>query len=527
MRWARRIFQVLFLTLFLWLLINTFYHGIVEEGEVLADSLPYPVSLFLQIDPLVAVSTFLSTRTVYVDLLWSLLVIVPTLFLGRVFCGWVCPFGTIHNFFSELTSKRKAIKIKRNRGGWEQKLKYVVLVFFLGSALAGTLLVGLLDPLCFLIRSLGLSVLPAVDTVARGAVDLLPEGSETAGALHRFLDAWFLGPRSHRYHVGWFIGALFLVIVGLNFFMARFWCRVICPLGALLGIFSRFSVFGLQKDPETCNGCNLCLEACQGAASPHADEKWKPAECFVCYNCVVSCPEKSLDFRFNIQTATTDSTVDLSRRGAIGAVAMGVAALPVIRVAADPVEDPGPLAIRPPGSCDEPEFLERCIKCGQCMKVCPNNALHPAFLQAGFEGFWSPVLISRIGYCEPTCTLCSKACPTGAIRAFTEEDKKENRVRIGTAFFDRGRCLPWAMGTNCIVCEEFCPTSPKAIWFQKSTLTKPDGTVLELNLPRVDPEICTGCGVCEYVCPVVDLAAVRITSVGESRSDRNRILLGG
>jgi MauM/NapG family ferredoxin protein len=232
-----------------------------------------------------------------------------------------------------------------------------------------------------------------------------------------------------------------------------------------------------------------------------------------------------LHFKFGIQTASTDSTVDISRRGLIGSLALGAAALPMIRVARDPEIDQIPEAVRPPGSCGEQEFLERCIKCGQCMKVCPNNALHPAFMQAGFEGFWSPVLISRIGYCEPTCTLCSKVCPTGAIREFTEDDKKANRVRIGTAFFDRGRCLPWAMGINCAVCEEFCPTSPKAIWFQKSTLQEPDGKVIELNLPRVDAEICTGCGVCEHVCPVADLAAVRISGVGESRSRKNRILL--
>jgi polyferredoxin len=525
MRGARRTTQVAFLLIFLWLLVNTFYHGIVEEEGVISDSLPYPVSIFLHIDPLVAVSSFLATGTIYSDLLWSLLIIIPTLFLGRWFCGWVCPFGTIHNFFSESFKKRKGIKIKRNRGGRHQRIKYVVLVLLLGSALAGTLLVGLLDPLCFLIRSLGLSLLPATDIGARGAVDLLPAGSAAAEGLHRFLDAYFLGPKAHRYYVGWFIGALFILVVALNFYMSRFWCRVVCPLGALLGVLSRFSLFGLHKDEKVCNDCNLCLEACQGGASPEGRVKWKAAECFLCYNCTTECPEGGLEFKFGIQTETTDSTVDLSRRGLIGSLSMGVVALPLIRAARDPETDLMPEAIRPPGSCGEEEFLERCIKCGQCMKVCPNNAIHPAVAQAGFEGFWSPVIIPRIGYCEPTCTLCSKVCPTGAIRLFTEEDKKANRVRIGTAFFDRGRCLPWAMGKNCVVCEEFCPTSPKSIWFEKSTFRRPDGTVLEVNLPRVDPSLCNGCGVCEHVCPVADQAAVRITSVGESRSRRNRILL--
>ncbi len=110
------------------------------------------------------------------------------------------------------------------------------------------------------------------------------------------------------------------------------------------------------------------------------------------------------------------------------------------------------------------------------MKVCPNNALHPAFSEAGWEGIWTPVLVPRVGYCEPSCTLCGQVCPTGAIWEFTSQEKgwavpsrptAETRpIRLGTAFYDRGRCLPWAMATDCIVCEEWCPTSPKAVYLQ-------------------------------------------------------------
>src|SRR5690606_6203315 len=119
---------------------------------------------------------------------------------------------------------------------------------------------------------------------------------------------------------------------------------------------------------------------------------------------------------------------------------------------------------------DEREFLERCIRCAECMKVCPNNALHPASLEAGLEGLWTPILIPRIGYCEFSCVLCGQVCPTGAIQKITEPAKMgigQKPVRVGTAMYDRGRCLPWAMATPCIVCEEFCPTSPKAIWTEE------------------------------------------------------------
>jgi ferredoxin len=163
------------------------------------------------------------------------------------------------------------------------------------------------------------------------------------------------------------------------------------------------------------------------------------------------------------------------------------------------------------------------------MKVCPTNAIHPTFLEAGWEGIWSPILIMRIGYCEPSCTLCGQVCPTGAIKELTLEEKVGSDEIpanvIGTAFVDQGRCLPWAMATPCVVCEEWCPTSPKAIYTEKTTVKNRKGEMIEVQRPYVDPQLCTGCGACEYACPVADKAAIRVTSVGESRSRENRIIL--
>jgi ferredoxin len=192
-------------------------------------------------------------------------------------------------------------------------------------------------------------------------------------------------------------------------------------------------------------------------------------------------------------------------------------------------ENANPFLIRPPGSTAEEDFIARCIRCGQCMRVCPNNALHPTFSEAGWEGLWSPIMIARIGYCEPTCTLCGQVCPTGAIIELTHEQKvgDENNPpnRIGTAFINRGRCLPWGMNTPCIVCEEWCPTTPKAIYLKKEEAVDSKGLNVTLQRPHVDPERCTGCGACEYACPVEDNAAIYVTSVGESRSPDNQLLL--
>ena len=207
----------------------------------------------------------------------------------------------------------------------------------------------------------------------------------------------------------------------------------------------------------------------------------------------------------------------------------GLAAVPLLRTGDAFEKNASPLLIRPPGSLAEDDFTARCIRCGQCMRVCPNNALHPTLMEAGAEGIWTPILIAKIGYCEPSCTLCGQVCPTGAIQELTHKDKVGDKStppnRIGTAFVDRGRCLPWAMATPCIVCEEWCPTSPKAVYLEEVIVTNREGKEVAVKRPYVDAALCTGCGACEFACPVSDDKAIYITSVGESRSEKNQILL--
>jgi len=190
--------------------------------------------------------------------------------------------------------------------------------------------------------------------------------------------------------------------------------------------------------------------------------------------------------------------------------------------------------IRPPGSVAEPDFLERCIKCDQCIRACPTNVLQPALFESGVEGLWTPILNMKIGYCELNCTLCGQVCPTGAIQRISIEEKNgmgkhtaQGPIRIGTAFYDHGRCLPWSMETPCVVCEEVCPVSPKAIYSREVTITKRDGTPITLRQPYVDPALCIGCGICEHECPVTDEAAIRVTAIGETRSRDRRLLMDG
>ncbi len=216
--------------------------------------------------------------------------------------------------------------------------------------------------------------------------------------------------------------------------------------------------------------------------------------------------------------------LDLGRRSLLLAGSAGVGTVLLVRSSAMGQNHTyNPDLVRPPGSAPEDEFLAKCIRCGECMKVCPTNAIQPAFTEGGIAGIWSPVLKMKLGYCEYECNLCSQVCPTHAIQEISLEAKQ--KIKIGTAFFDRNRCLPWASARTCIVCEEHCPTPKKAIWFQEVEVPTADGTLTTVKQPHVNLDLCIGCGICQNKCPIADERGVYVTSVGESRNPGNQALL--
>ncbi len=533
----RRFSQIIFLLWFLFLLLHTEFRGsLPEAGRGIR--LLYPIRWFFQIDPLVAVANALASRALYRGLFWSLTILVPTFFFGRFFCGWICPLGSVHHFFSSLQSARKRGPqlIESNRYQRWQRTKYYLLIGCLVAALFGSGIVGWLDPLSLLVRSLALSILPGADYALRAVLGALEHNKlgfvQTAGTiLHFVFGGLFLGFKEPYFRQGLWIGAIFIFLVALNFRVTRFWCRALCPLGALLGVVSRWSVLGLVKNVEHCKDCNRCLLHCQGGDDPIGGVPWRQPECHLCMNCVEDCPEQGL--RFESFPKQSSVGVSLRRRKVLTSVAAGAAMVPLMRSTPGFATERNDRLIRPPGALDEEYFLSRCVRCGECMKVCPNNALHAAFNEAGLEGIWTPIMVPRIGYCETSCVLCSQVCPSGAIWAINSEEKgwaansadDVHPIRIGTAFYDRGRCLPWAMATECIVCEEWCPTSPKAVYLRSAEVVDAEGKVKQVRQPYLNPARCVGCGACEYACPVRDRPAVYVTSIGESRSRSNQILL--
>lgn len=513
MKNLRRISQGIFLLVFLFLFLQT-----ESKGN---DTLGYPVKIFLDFDPLIFVTTILSAHAAAKAFYLSLSLVIITLILGRVFCGWLCPLGTLNNIVGAMKRARVSIL----SGSW-YRAKYYVVIFILASSLFTLQPAGIMDPISLLIRSLSVSVYPlfnyslssVFDTVYAHGIKGVVDVSEFVYSL---LKKTVLAFQQPFYNQGIFIGALFFLVLGLNLFEKRFWCRYLCPLGALLGILSRYSLLK-RSVSEGCTSCGVCARECQGNASPDRKGEWKGTECLYCLNCDDICPQNAVSFGFGGKKA--GASMDLGRRRVITSALSGMVAVPLLRSV--PLSKPGfanPVLIRPPGSLEEKEFLKRCVKCGECMKVCITNGLQPTLLEAGLEGIWSPLLVPRMGYCEYRCTLCGQVCPTGAIKKL--ELREKMKVKIGLAMIDKGRCLPYAHATPCIVCEEVCPTGKKAIWFEETKVKDREGREKIVKQPRVDLELCIGCGICEAKCPVVGRPAIYVTSVGESRSRENQLLL--
>jgi len=490
----RKVSQVLFLILFLFFFFHTRYSGV--------DELPLKVAIFLKLDPLISFALFLSERNLSAFFSISLIVLVMTFVLGRVFCGWVCPMGTIHDVTSKVLSRKE-----NKENGW-YKWKYYVLITFLVCSVFSLNLVGILDPIALLIRSLAVGVSPLFDFFFAKTADVVYSTSaeflvKIWDHIYGFSKSYFLSfERQYFLNSGWIL-VIFLIVLLLNRISNRFFCKNLCPLGALLGLVAQ-SGFLKREVKETCDSCGKCLGGCKMGME---DEKgWRKSECLVCLRCKDVCPLSSVEFSLSLPKRG-DRGIDLERRRVLSSGVYGLLIVGGIRL--DPFDDlPLPRKIRPPGSVGEKEFKNRCVKCGECMKVCLTNVLHPAIFETGLDGLWTPIVDFRTAYCEYNCTLCTQVCPSGAIEKLNVSQKKS--WIMGLAYIDPARCIPYREANNCIVCEEFCPTSPKAIYFERTIKRTREGEEKAILLPKVDYSRCIGCGVCEYKCPVIGKKAIYV-----------------
>lgn len=496
----RRTVQVLCLFAFLWLFAQTEYKGL--------DQLPYPVSLLFRIDPLAALADLLAPG----DFSWSLWpalgLLVLTAFFGRFFCGWICPLGTTIDGAGKLTGRGRT----RCNSGW-RKVKYLLLITLTAATFGGLQLLGLFDPLAIFLRSLTLALYPAYNLGMNGLFDWayrhdVPVLNDLYPVFRDNLMAFF----QPTYTLGLFTLLVFLMILLLERVERRFWCKNLCPLGALFGLCSRRALLVRQPD-RLCADCHQCARDCRMNAV--SDNELKKSECIECLDCRDYCPQQRV--QFTLKGPRPQQSTDLSRRDLLVSVSAGLMMAPVAAIAPENYRL-NPHLLRPPGAVAETEFLRRCVRCGECMKVCIGQALHPAFFEAGATGLWTPLLVARLGYCEYNCTLCGQVCPTGAIRLLSLEEKR--KTVIGLAVFDKDRCLPFARQEECLVCEEHCPTAEKAIVFDEQQVTVA-GQTRPLKIPRVVTDRCIGCGICETRCPLDGISAIRVINEIESRRPRS------
>jgi len=479
--YLRRTVQALSFCFLLYLIIQTAFPL----------ELKIPVDLYLRLDPFIGIISLFTQKEIILRMLPALGVLLLVFIFGNFFCGWFCPMGTTIDFFDRILFREK----KRPKPLDDRSLRrfrYGVFIFALITGLMAFQVMYLLDPISLITRTMVISFYPPAIYIYNHLLPqiqaLLPRNPVILSSIPLPL-----------FKVNLLIFLFFIIILALGVIRKRFWCRYLCPLGTLFSISSRFRIFRRSVTDE-CTHCQKCVRECPvGAIPEETPEQYRQEDCVSCFKCL-ECPPKAVSFGFASPQLKTVDGVTLSRRYVLGSFAFGLASSLVIKT--NPLQSESGLKnnrlIRPPGSLPEEKFVSVCTGCGECLKVCPNNALQSTFLEAGLAGLYTPRLVPRIGYCEEFCNFCGRVCPTEAIRPVTIEEKR--LLQIGVAHIDKTRCIAWDTDKICLVCNEQC--SYQAIVGD------------DKKRPIIKEEKCTGCGICENKCPVDGESAIIVHSSG-------------
>ncbi len=461
----------------------------------------FPVSaeLFLRTDPSALFGTALAAR----DMLWAfwpaLVFLALTPLLGRFYCGFVCPMGATLDATDRLVGRGKGFSPER-AARWRLG-KYQLLMALGVSGLFGVSLVFLVSPIPLITRLFALIVQPFLVVLTEiGLVAIRPvaDALDMPSLVYARIEA-------PRFALGATTALLFGGIFSLARIAPRFWCRYLCPAGALFAACSRKPAIA-RRVSDDCIHCGQCIRECPMGAIPAEPRDTRHGECIACETCVRVCPVDAVQFKTGAGERKNGVVAGLPSGGrrrmiAAGLAGAGAAFLVLTGLRHRTGDGPGqvrhPDLIRPPGAVPEPDFLDRCIGCGACMKVCPTNTLQPVAFIAGLDGFFSPVITPQRGPCEPLCNACGHVCPTEAIRPLSPEEKIW--ARVGTAQVLRHKCLAWEFDRGCLVCDEVCPYD--AIHLR----SVPEVSVA---VPFVNERRCAGCGFCEHHCPVTAESAI-------------------
>ncbi len=460
----RQVVQYAALALFLGLMAST----------LLGDLLPLGVNLFSRFNPLQAAASMIGGRELILNYWPVLLTVGVTIAFGRVWCAWWCPLGAILELFG----------FKGRRLDWQgmRYWKYVLLFTVIVMAAFGSLAFMYFEPITILVRGLTSIFKPALEYV-----QLADKEAFTLPG------------------VGWWTMFIPLgLVLLLNLVEKRFWCRYLCPLGALIGLGSKFSWVKRRVDQFSCIQCGDCEEICpMGAISPGNDYKSDPAECIMCMDCAVPCPKTAITFEKEQWSVLWDYEYDPGRREALATLGASAVAVGLLTADVGKVKAAKKDVLRPPGAQYE-DFLAKCIRCDQCIEGCPEGALLPDVLEGGWDSLWSPIMDPfRGGYCDPECNICGQICPSHAIPALTVEEKQ--KAVIGTAKVNYETCV------RCMDCLEQCPYD----CFHEVEVEGIRGV-----FPEVNPDDCVGCGLCVVVCPEQEERAIVVYPPGKVPEDK-------
>lgn len=444
--------------------------------------------LFLQFVP--SLISFLTVMAVAAT--GFIFILVLTALFGRVYCSAICPLGVIQDVFSWIAKSTGLIKRYKFKRALDY-LRYPVLVIAAGSLFVGGMfVVNLLDPYSSFGRIFSDIIRPGIIVANNGLAGLLEKFKIfTLFKLNLNLITWRTA----------LIPAITLaVVIWLSLLYGRLYCNTLCPVGTLLGLLSRVSLFRIRMDSSTCTKCGKCSFACKSNCINIKNLQVDHSRCVACYNCISVCPESSIRYERAFVHSGKTGTFDGSKRDFIGKTLLYGAALAGLsrRVMGQEVKERPAGRIRnmknhpvsPPGSISLAHYNSRCTACHLCVTSCPTSVLQPSYLEFGFLGMSQPHMDYSTEYCNYECITCGEVCPTGAILPLTVQDKK--LTQTGKVVFILEKCIVYSDNTACGACSEHCPTQAVKMVPYKGTLT----------IPETSSDICIGCGACEYACPV-------------------------
>lgn len=426
-----------------------------------------------------------------------IVVMLVTLLFGRIYCAMWCPLGVLMDFSAWL-ARRTGKKRKLSYRAGRPKLRASTVLICGVGLLAGTAVpLAFLDPYSIFGKITAATLRPLF-----------------TWANHLVATTGFLNPISVS-PVAWVttgvaLGLLALVVISAVF-RGRLWCNTVCPVGALLGFFSRKSWFRLQIANEACVGCSMCERVCPAQCIDFRNHKIDHSRCVMCLDCVTSCKRSGISLTHKhrpVEKIAVDPVIDADTPGSPVAsrriFLTSTIGIPAITLAENKIGKRGTRdarAVLPPGAKSLAHFQSHCTACHLCVANCPDQVLRPSITQHGLAGFLQPFQDFTVSFCSYNCSNCSQICPTGAIQPLTIPERRI--VRTGLAHFDQDLCIVKTKGTPCGACSEHCPTqSCHMVPWEKN-----------LTIPEVDPDLCIGCGGCEFICPVRPNRAIYVSGL--------------